>query len=127
MLSPPDATDLSDAEWGMLDPLIPPPKPGGRPRTTDMRGVCNGIFYQLKTGCQWHLLPHDFPPFNTVYAYYRKWQRKGQWEAMNWILYERCRIQAGRDPDPRALVVDSQSVKTTEKRGRYTATTVANG
>ena len=89
--------------------------------------MCNGIFYQLKTGCQWHLLPHDFPPFNTVYAYYRKWQRKGDWESMNRILYERCRVQAGRDPAPSALAVDSQSVKTTEKRGRSTATTVASG
>lgn len=92
-----------------------------------MRGVCNGIFYHLKTGCQWHLLPHDFPAFNTVYAYYRKWQRQGHWESMNRTFYEQCRLQAGRDPAPNVLVVDSQSVKTTEKRGRYTAMTVANG
>ncbi len=73
-------SDLSDAEWALIQPLIPPAKPGGHPRTTDMRRVCNGIFYLLKTGCQWQYLPKDFPPSPTVYYYYRKWQRKGVWE-----------------------------------------------
>lgn len=80
------ATDLSDAEWEILAPLIPEAKPGGHPRTVDMRAVCNAIYYQLKTGCQWHLLPHDFPPSSTVYHYFRKWQRHGHWEHMNHTL-----------------------------------------
>lgn len=111
------ATDLSDQEWEIIKPLVPPAKPGGRPRETDMRAVLNGIFYQLKTGCQWHLLPHDFPPSSTVYAYYRDWQRQGVWEKINHILYEQCRLKVGKEPTPSAIAADSQSVKTTEKRG----------
>jgi putative transposase len=83
--------DLTDAESAILSPLIPKAKPGGHPRTVDMRSVCNAIYYQLKTGCQWHLLPHDFPPSSTVYFYYRRWQRHGHWEYMNHMLREHLR------------------------------------
>lgn len=126
MSTKPYATDLSDAEWEILAPLIPDAKPGGHPRTVDMRAVCNAIYYQLKTGCQWHLLPHDFPPRSTVYHYFSKWQRHGHWEHMNHILRERLRQTLGKSPYPSAIATDSQSVKTTEKKGRSMALMVAN-
>jgi putative transposase len=115
------ATDLSDQEWAWLEPLIPAQKQGGRPRTTDMRAVCNAIFYQLKTGCQWAMLPQDFPAYSTVYFYYRRWQRQGVWEEMNRYLREQVRRQAGKAIEPTSVAIDSQSVKTTEKRGRCMA------
>jgi putative transposase len=114
------STDLTDAEWKILAPLIPAAKPGGHPRTTDMRAVSNAIYYQLKTGCQWELLPRDFPPSSTVYSYYRKWQRLGVWEQMNHTLRDQLRQQVGKLTQPTAVAADSQSVKTTEKRGKST-------
>lgn len=110
-------SDLSDAEWEWLSPLIPPPKTGGHPRTTDMRQVCNAIYYHLKTGCQWEFLPKDFPPPSTVYSYYRKWQKTGVWEKMNHTLRDLVREQVGKSRQPSVVIADSQSVKTTEKRG----------
>lgn len=121
------STDLTDAEWKMLAPLIPGAKKGGHPRTTDMREVCNAIYYQLKTGCQWELLPRDFPPSSTVYSYYRKWQRLGVWEQMNHSLRDQLRQQIGKLTQPTAVAADSQSVKTTEKRGRSTALMEVSG
>ena len=121
------SSDLSDDEWAILAPLIPPAKPGGHPRTTDMRAVCNAIYYHLKSGCQWEMLPKDFPPSSTVYAYYRKWQRRGVWEQLNHKLRDQVRTQLGKSTQPTAIAADSQSVKTTEKRGRYTALTGARG
>lgn len=121
------STDLTDAEWKILAPLIPAAKTGGHPRTTDMRAVCNAIYYQLKTGCQWELLPRDFPPSSTVYSYYRKWQRLGVWERMNHILRDRLRASVGKLTQPTAVAADSQSVKTTEKRGKSTALMGASG
>ena len=113
------ATDLSDAEWAIIEPFLPPAKSGGRKRTTDLRIVCNAIFYLLKTGCQWYMLPQDFPPYSTVYLYYRRWQKLGIWEIINQALVPLVREQAGKSPYPTSLAVDSQSVKTTEKRGMY--------
>ena len=78
----PYASDLSDAEWAILEPLIPPAKPGGRPRSVNMRQILNGIFYVLRSGCAWRLLPHDYPAWSTVYDYFRKWRNVGIWEAM---------------------------------------------
>lgn len=127
MTKPRYSSDLSDDEWAILAPLIPPAKPGGHPRTTDMRAVCNAIYYHLKSGCQWEMLPKDFPPSSTVYAYYRKWQRRGVWEQLNHKLRDQVRTQLGKSPQPTAIAADSQSVKTTEKRGRYTALTGARG
>ena len=86
-----------------------------------MRAVCNAIYYQLKTGCQWEMLPRNFPPPSTVYGYYRKWQRKGHWEQMNHALRDQLRQKLGRSTQPSAIATDSQSVKTTEKRGMCTA------
>lgn len=113
----PYPTDLCDAEWEILASLIPPAKLGGHPRTTDMREVCNAIYYHLKTGCQWDMLPGNFPPSSTVYSYYRKWQKRGIWEQINHTLRDRVRQKMGKSTQPTAIAADSQSVKTTEKRG----------
>src|SRR5215467_11240213 len=78
----PYASDLSDAEWAILDPLIPKALPGGRPRTVNMRQILNGIFYMLRSGCAWRLLPHDYPAWSTVYDYFRKWRDAGVWELL---------------------------------------------
>jgi len=109
------ATDLSDAEWAILRELVPAALAGGRPATWERREIVNGILYVLHTGCQWHLLPHDFPPYKTVYDYYRQWRRSGLWERINTTLRERLRTSEGRDPQPSAGIIDSQSVKTSEK------------
>ncbi len=127
MTEPVYPSDLSDAEWAILEPLIPAAKSGGHPRTTDMRAVCNGIYYQLKSGCQWEMLPREFPPSSTVYSYYRKWQRRGVWEPLNHALRDQVREQMGRSTQPTAIAADSQSVKTAEKRGRCMALMVAKG
>lgn len=127
MTKPVYSSDLSDEEWAILAPLIPLAKPGGHPRTTDMRAVCNGIYYQLKSGCQWEMLPKEFPPSSTVYAYYGKWQRRGVWEQLNHALRDQVREQMGKSTQPTAIAADSQSVKTAEKRGRSMALTAAKG
>ena len=119
-------SDLSDREWRLIEPLIPPPKPGGHPRTVDMREVVNAIFYLLRTGCSWEMLPHDFPPYSTVYYYFRRWQRRGFWEQMNQVLREQVRMKQGKSHQATAAIVDSQKGYTTEKKGKYTALTVAS-
>jgi putative transposase len=106
-------TDLSDAEWICLGSLLPPPKTGGRPRTHSLRAVLNAIFYVLRSGCPWRLLPRDFPPWKTVYHYFRIWRIDGTFEQLNAALRERLRIRLGRNAHPSAAIVDSQSAKTT--------------
>lgn len=105
-------TDLTDGQWQILEALIPAAKPGGRPRSTDLREVLNAIFYLLRAGCAWRLLPHDFPKWQTVYTYFRAWEADGTWEMMNTTLREQLRLEAGRNRQPSAACVDSQSVKT---------------
>jgi transposase len=106
-------SDLSDAEWGCLEPHLPAPKAYGRPRLHGPREILDAIFYVLKSGCAWRLLPHDFPPWRTVYHYFRAWRLSGLWERMHSALRERVRVRLERNPQPSAAIVDSQSVKTT--------------
>jgi putative transposase len=106
-------SDLSDAEWRRLAPHVPAPKTGGRPNVHTRREILNGIFYVVRTGCQWRSLPHDLPPWKTVYHYFRLWRLDGTWVRIHMILLRLVRVQVGRDPQPSAGIVDSQSVKTT--------------
>jgi putative transposase len=115
-------SDLTDDEWAILEPLIPPAKPGGRHRSANMQEVMNSIFYVLRGGIPWRFLPKEFPPWKTVYHYFRQWRLDGTWEMLNTKLRERARRQSGREATPSAGVMDSQSVKTTE-RGDPVATT----
>jgi putative transposase len=109
------ATDLSDREWAIVEPLVPPEKTGGRPCTWERREICNAIFYVLRSGNAWRLLPHDFPPWQTVYHYFRLWRLDGTWETIHTTLREQVRRRAGREATPSAAIMDSQSIKTTEK------------
>lgn len=107
-------TDLTDAQWEIIAPMLPPEVGGGRHRSVDLREVVNAIFYRLRTGCAWKLLPHDFPPKSTVFWYFRNWSRSGTLQAVHDALAQAVRVAAGRDPAPSAAILDSQSVKTSE-------------
>lgn len=117
----PYPTDLTDAEWAVLGTLVPPPKGGGRP-ARDRREILDAIGYVARTGCAWRCLPHDFPPWQTVYHYFRTWRLDGTWERIHDALREQARQKAGRAALPSAGIVDSQSVKTTEKGGSAATT-----
>ena len=111
---------LSDEQFALLEPMIPPARPGGRPRTTDMRRLLDGLFYLVRTGCQWRHLPPPpaFPPWRTVYGYMRAFDGAGVWESIRHRLVVMPREREGREPSPTAAIVDTQSAKTTEKGGR---------
>ena len=106
------ASDVTDREWALIAPLLPLARTGGRPRTTCLRRVVNAIFYLLQAGCQWRMLPRDFPPRSTVYGYFRAWIAAGVWGHVHDVLYRRTRELEGRDESPTAAIIDSQSVKT---------------
>jgi putative transposase len=114
-------TDLSGAEWAYVEPHLPTPESEGRPRVHSLREILDAVFYLLRSGCAWRLLPHDFPPWKTVYHYFRIWRIDGTWEKINTATRQRLRARLGRDRQPSAGIVDSQSVKTSgvggEERG----------
>jgi len=118
-------SDLSDAQWALLAPLLAPePRHPGRPRSVERREVVDAILYVLRTGCQWRYLPEGFPNWQTVYWYFRRWRDDGTWERANDALRRRLRTALGREAEPSAAIVDSQSARTTEK-GASAATTPA--
>src|SRR5262245_66618612 len=106
----PYPSDLSDDQWALLEPLLPPPVKAGAPRKTDLREVLNAIFYVLSTGCAWSALPHDFPPEGTVRDYFHRWRRNGLWQRIHDALRRRVRAAAGKGPEPSAGNHDSQPV-----------------
>src|ERR1700750_1248389 len=110
-------SDLTDDEWGLVEPLIPPGKTGGGKRRVNMREVVNGLLYILSTGCQWRAIPKDLPPKSSVYDYFDLWTYDGTLDRIHHALYEQCREQQQRDASPSAAIIDSQSVKSAEKGG----------
>ena len=112
MANNPYSTNLTDAAWALVAPLLPPAGIGGRRRTTDLRAVLDAIFYLLRSGCQWRLLPRDFPAWGTVHHYFRSWKNMGVWTRIQREIYEQVRAHAGRSECPSVVIMEGQSVKT---------------
>jgi transposase len=110
-------SDLTNAEWALVEPLIPPAKRGGRRRKVDVREVLNGLLYVLSTGCQWRAVPKDLPPKSTLFSYFDLWNWDGTLDRIHQELYVKCREVMGREASPTAAIIDSQSVKSAEKGG----------
>ena len=110
-------SDLTDAQWEQIKPLLPEAKPGGRPRSVDLREVLNALLYLDRSGCQWDMLPHDLLPKSTVFEYFKAWRDDGTWQEIVDALRAKVRKQAGREETPSVAIIDSQSVKTTEIGG----------
>ncbi len=115
-------SDLTDQEWQILDPLVPAVRTGGRPAGHEHREIVNAILYVLRTGCQWRALPHDLPPWKTVYTYFRVWRLDGTWQRIHDTLRRKVRRSVGKHPEANAAILDSQTVRTTEKGGRGATT-----
>jgi transposase len=113
----PYPTDLTEKQWAILEPLIPDARPGGRPRKAEKRRIVEAILYQLRAGSAWRLLPHDFPPWQTVYYYLRRWQAEGVWTTVHHTLLMTDREHAGREASPSAAIIDSQSVRSADQKG----------
>ena len=113
----PYPTDLTDAQWKLIEPWVPKPKPGGRPAKYTRREVVNAILYQTRNGCVWRALPHDLPSYRIAFHYFRGWQKDGTWDTIHDTLREKVRRAAGKNPKPSAAILDSQSVKSTEQGG----------
>ncbi len=116
--NPPYPSDLTDEEWAVLEPLLPPTKHTGRKRKYELREIANAIFYLLRSGNTWRMMPRDLPPWQVVYWHFAKWRATGVWQHINDTLRTRLRVQAGREEAPSAAILDSQSVKTSEKGGQ---------
>jgi transposase len=110
-------TDLTDTQWELIACLIPEAEPGGRPRKATSREIVNAILYFLRAGAAWRLLPHEFPPWQTVYYYLRRWQREGVWDRVHHTLVMADRERVGREASPSAAILDSQSVRTADQKG----------
>lgn len=117
------ATDLTDAQWAAIGPMLPDARPGGRRRKADKREMVAAILYQLRAGCAWRLLPDDFPPWQTVCCCLRRWEREGVWARVHHALLLDDRERSGREPSPSAAVLDSQTVRTADQNGVSKATT----
>jgi transposase len=115
-------SDLRDAEWAILEPLVPAVKPGGRPARHSRREIVNAILYVVRGGNQWRAMPHDLPPWQTAFYYFRLWRNDGTWERIHSALRERTRRHLGREATPSAAILDSQSVKTGQRGGRAATT-----